>query len=58
MRLKIVRANGGESLAALSRRVGNAMPLEQTAIVNGLSAGAVPAAGAPVKVAVKVRYTH
>jgi predicted Zn-dependent protease len=58
MRLKIARANGAESLAALSRRVGNVMPLEQTAIVNGLSQSAVPAAGTPVKVAVKMRYSR
>jgi predicted Zn-dependent protease len=58
MRLEIVRARGGESLAGLSRRVHNVMPLEQTAIVNGLAPSAVLAAGEPVKVAVKVRYSR
>jgi len=59
LRLRIVRAQpGGESLAALSRRTGNAMSLEDTAIANGLTADAVLAGREPVKIAVEVRYAR
>ncbi|MBW2288720.1 MAG: M48 family metalloprotease [Deltaproteobacteria bacterium] len=58
LRLRVVRAQGGESLAALSRRTGNAMSLEKTAIANSLATDAVLAAGDPVKIAIKVRYAR
>ncbi len=55
-RLRVVTARRGESLAALSRRTGNRWSLEQTAVANGLDAGATLASGTPVKVAVEVPY--
>lgn len=58
LRLRVVRAQGGESLATLSRRTGNAMSLEKTAIANSLTADAVLAAGEAVKIAVEVRYAR
>jgi predicted Zn-dependent protease len=58
LRLRVVRAQGGESLAALSRRTGNTMSLEKTAIANSLASDAVLTADEPVKIAIKVRYTR
>lgn len=58
LRLRVVRARAAEPLAELSRRTGNAMSLEKTAIANGLAPNAVLAAGEPVKIAVEVRYAR
>jgi predicted Zn-dependent protease len=58
LRLRVVQAQAGESLAALSRRTHNAMSLEKTAIANGLDPNAALAAGEPVKIAIEVRYAR
>ena len=55
-RLRVVEARAGESLAALSRRTGNAWGLEETAVANGLTVEARLAAGTPVKIAVEQPY--
>ena len=56
LRLRVARARDGESLAALSRRTGNAWSLEETAIANGLSPERRLGRGEPVKIAVEVPY--
>ena len=56
LRLRVARAREGESLAALSRRTGNAWSLEETAIANGLSGERRLRRGEPVKIAVEVPY--
>ena len=58
LRLRVVQASAGESLAALSRRTHNAMSLEKTAIANGLDPNAALAAGESVKIAIEVRYAR
>jgi predicted Zn-dependent protease len=55
-RLRIVTANAGESLAALTRRGGNVWPLEEVALANGLEGETRLAAGQRVKIAVEVPY--
>jgi predicted Zn-dependent protease len=56
LRLRVARAREGESLAALSRRTGNAWSLEETAIANDLPAEGRLRQGDPVKIAVEVPY--
>jgi predicted Zn-dependent protease len=55
-RLRIVAAQPGESLEALSRRTGNEWDLQRTAIMNDVFADAPLASGQLVKVAVSQRY--
>ena len=45
-------------MADLSRRTGNAMSLERTAIVNDLAEDAVLSAGEAVKIAIEHRYAR
>lgn len=56
LRLRVVRAHAGETLVALSRRVGNAADLPRTALVNGVAADAVLVDGQSVRVAVAEPY--
>ena len=56
LRLRIVEAEGGETLAELSRRTGNAWNLNETAVHNGLKAGDRLVAGQAVKIARRERY--
>lgn len=56
LQLRVVRARGGETLAAVGERSGNRWSLEKTAVANGLSAEDRLEAGRPVKVAVGVPY--
>jgi predicted Zn-dependent protease len=51
LRLAIVPARGGETLAALSERSGNRWSVEETAVANALAAEARLAEGDPVKIA-------
>jgi len=51
-RLRIAEARSGESLADLSKRTGNAWPLQQTAVMNDLFANAPLEPGQLVKVAI------
>jgi predicted Zn-dependent protease len=51
LRLAVVTARGGESLAELGRRTGNAWSLDETAVANGLARDVRLEAGALVKVA-------
>ncbi len=55
-RLRVVRARSGETLAALSRRTGNAWSVAETAVANALDADAPLASGTSVKIAVDVPY--
>jgi predicted Zn-dependent protease len=55
-RLRVVKARGGESLAALSRRTGNAWSLDETAVANDRPIEGPLRAGEPVKIAVEVPY--
>jgi predicted Zn-dependent protease len=55
-RLRSVRARGGETLASLGQRTGNAWSVEQTAIANAISPGTPLQAGRLVKIAVEVPY--
>jgi predicted Zn-dependent protease len=55
-RIRVVKAAGGESLAALAQRSGNVWKLEQVAIANGLEGGGAPAAGQQIKLAVESPY--
>lgn len=55
-RLRIATARAGESLSALGERTGNAWSVEETAVMNGLEAGARLDAGARVKIAVERPY--
>jgi predicted Zn-dependent protease len=50
-RLRLVRAQSGESIADLSRRSGNAWSLDETAVANGLDARERLEAGRLVKIA-------
>ncbi len=52
LRLRLVAAVEGETLAELSQRAGNALDLDRTAVLNGLWSDARLAAGQLVKVAV------
>jgi predicted Zn-dependent protease len=54
--LGVASARGGESLAALSRRVGNAWSLEYTAVANGLETSSRLSTGQLVKVALERPY--
>ncbi len=56
LRLRVVRSRSGETLAALSRRTGNAWSLEETAVANQRDANARLPSGAAVKIAVEVPY--
>jgi len=56
LRLRIAKAREGESLAALSRRTGNAWSLEETAVANDLPSERRLRGGEPVKIAVEVPY--
>ncbi len=56
LRLRVAKAREGESLAALSRRTGNAWSLEETAIANDLPIERRLRGGEPVKIAVEVPY--
>jgi predicted Zn-dependent protease len=56
MRLKVVAARGGETLAQLSRRAQDQWKPEMTAIVNGVQPGAKLKQGQLVKIAVKQSY--
>jgi predicted Zn-dependent protease len=56
MRLRTVKAGGGESLQALSDRSGNAWSLETTAIMNDMDRDAVPEQGSLIKIAKKEIY--
>jgi len=55
-RLRIAEARSGESLADLSKRTGNAWPLQQTAVMNDLFANAPLEPGQLVKVAIAQPY--
>lgn len=55
-RLRIVPAQGGESVAQLTRRTGNAWDIQQTAVTNGVFADARFEAGQLVKIAVTQPY--
>ena len=55
-RLRIVPARGGETLAELSQRTGNAWNLQQTAVANGLFADARLEEGQLLKVAISQPY--
>jgi len=55
-RLRVVEAREGESLAGLCERSGNAWSEAETAVANGLAAGAPLATGQRVKVAVEQPY--
>jgi predicted Zn-dependent protease len=55
-RLRIVEARGGESLADLSTRTGNAWSVNHTAVVNDLFATDTLEAGRLVKVAIAEPY--
>ena len=51
LRLRLVPAQGGESIAALSERSGNALPIPWTAIINGQGSSQPLAQGQVVKIA-------
>lgn len=53
LRLRLATARGGETLADLGRRTGNAWKPEETAVANGIDAAAPLATGQLVKVAVR-----
>ena len=55
-RLRLRTAEAGESLEAFGRRVGNAWNPDQTAVINGLEAGASLGAGQILKVAIPEPY--
>jgi predicted Zn-dependent protease len=55
-RLHVVRASGGETLAALAERSGNVWRIEQVALANGLEPSAKLAAGQRIKLAVERPY--
>jgi predicted Zn-dependent protease len=55
-RLRLRTAEAGESLEAFGRRVGNAWNPDETAVVNGLEAGAILGAGQVLKVAIREPY--
>jgi predicted Zn-dependent protease len=55
-RLHVVRASGGETLAALAQRSGNVWRIEQVALANGLEPNAKLAAGQRIKLAVERPY--
>jgi predicted Zn-dependent protease len=55
-RLHVVRASGGETLAALAARSGNVWRIEQVALANALESNAKPAAGRRIKLAVERPY--
>jgi len=55
-RLRIVQANAGESLEALSQRTGNALPLGTTAVINDLFINSRLRAGQLVKIGVAEPY--
>jgi predicted Zn-dependent protease len=55
-RLHVVRAAGGETLAALGERSGNVWRIEQVALANGVDANARLAAGRNVKLAIERPY--
>jgi predicted Zn-dependent protease len=56
LRLRVATAREGESLAALSRRSGNAWSLEETAVANHRPIERSLRGGEPVKIAVEVPY--
>jgi predicted Zn-dependent protease len=56
LRLRVAKARKGESLAALSRRAGNAWSLEETAVANDRPIEGRLRAGEPVKIVVTVPY--
>ena len=56
LRLRVVRARSGETLAALSQRTGNAWNVEETAIANALEEQALLDGGQRVKIAVEEPY--
>ena len=49
--LEIATARGGETIAQLSRRTGNAWTAEETAVANGVAVDHRFASGFPVKIA-------
>jgi predicted Zn-dependent protease len=55
-RLRIVAAQPGESLRALSERTGNQWDLQRTALMNDMFATERPSPGQPMKVAVREEY--
>ncbi len=55
-RLHVVAARPGESLAQLSRRTGNAWPVQQTAVMNGVVGDVPLPAGELVKIALREPY--
>jgi predicted Zn-dependent protease len=56
LRLRVAEAREGESLAAVSRRTGNAWSLEETAMANDRPTQRRLRGGEPVKIAVEVPY--
>lgn len=58
LRLRVAKGRPGESLAALSRRTGNAWSLEETAVANDLPIERRLRGGEPVKIAVEVPYSR
>ncbi|HTS23023.1 MAG TPA: M48 family metalloprotease [Casimicrobiaceae bacterium] len=55
-KLHVVRAQGGETWAALNARTGNVYPVHTTALVNGLDVGAVLSEGELLKIGVRSVY--
>jgi predicted Zn-dependent protease len=55
-RLHSARAQGGETLASLGRRTGNAWSVEQTAVANAISPGTPLQAGRLIKIALEIPY--
>jgi predicted Zn-dependent protease len=58
LRLAVVEAQAGETLAALGARTGNAWTPAETAVANALEEGAVLRAGAPIKTARRVPFAR
>ncbi len=55
-RLRIVRAQPGETVEAVSKRLGNEIPVLQTAVLNGVRSDHRFAGGEPVKIGLKEAY--
>jgi predicted Zn-dependent protease len=58
VRLRPRPARGGESLGELVSRTGGVWKVERTAVANGITIDAKPAAGFAVKVPIRQRYTE
>lgn len=56
LRLRVVKARAGESLALLAKRTGNRWNIKETALANGLSTNVKLTGGEAVKIAVEVPF--